>query len=74
MKKHKFIVDLGMVELTEKQAKEIQSGIEKLVTGILTENEATRRVKLSPITPEMALKLYGLNGGTTGYNGGGGGQ
>jgi len=67
MKKNKFIIDLGSVELDEKQVEQIQKGLEKVVSGILAENTSTREVKLSPVTPEMALKLYGLNGNTSGY-------
>jgi hypothetical protein len=73
-KKNKFIVDLSSVPLTEAQVKDMQSAIEKAITGILAQDETTRNTKLSFVTPEMALRLYGLNGSTTGYNGGGGGQ
>lgn len=69
--KNRFVVDLGTVDLSEKQITDINKGIEKVVTTALAENPATKKVKISPITPEIGQRLYGPGGGgTMGYAGG----
>lgn len=66
MKKHKFIVDLRNIGLTEKQIKDINYGIEKAVSEVLAGSDATKNVSLVPITRDEAKKLYGNGGGGTG--------
>jgi len=60
MKKNKFIIDLSTINLTDKQIKDIQSGIEKVVTETLIENVAFNSEKLNPITKEMVEQKHSL--------------